>query len=139
MVKNWWQEISRSWCRYWYTYHSDVFTLTDDELGETNLVTHHINMGDAKPVKALLQRLPYAVLKELEKELSKLIQIRCVELSSSPYASPLVLVQKKEGGLQVCVDYGSINQSTVLDCYPIPRIGEIWWDAISQRYFHRWT
>ena len=34
-------------------YHSDVFALTDDELGETNLVTHHIDIGDAKPVKAL--------------------------------------------------------------------------------------
>ena len=53
------------------------------------------------------------------------MQIGCVEPSSSPYASPLVLVWKKEGGFQVCIDYHNINQSTVLDRYPIPRIDEL--------------
>ena len=102
-----------------------MFALTDEELGETSLVTHHIDTGDAKPVRTLPRRLPYAVRRELEEELDKLMQIGCVEPSSSLYASPLVLVRKKEGGLRVCVDYRNINQSTVLDRYPIPRIDEL--------------
>ena len=105
--------------------HSDVFALTDEELGETNLVTQHVDTGDARPVKTLPRWLPYVVRKELEEELNKLMQIGCVEPSSSPYASPLVLVRKKEGGLRVCVDYRNINQNTVLDRYPIPRIDEL--------------
>ena len=76
-------------------------------------------------MKTLPRRLPYVVRKELEEELNKLMQIGCVEPSSSPYASPLVLVRKKEGGLRVCVDYRNINQNTVLDRYPIPRIDEL--------------
>ena len=88
-------------------------------------MTHHIDTGDAKPLRTLPRRLPYAVRRELEEELDKLMQIGCVEPSSSPYASPLVLVRKKEGGLRVCVDYRNINQSTVLDRYPIPRIDEL--------------
>ena len=41
--------------------HADVFALTDEELGETSLVTHHIDNGDAKPVRTLPCRLPYVV------------------------------------------------------------------------------
>ena len=89
--------------------HADVFALTDEKLGETSLVTHHIDTEDAKPVRTLHCQLPYAVRRELEEELDKLMQIGCVDLSSSPYASPLVLVRKKEGGLRVCVDYHNIN------------------------------
>ena len=44
---------------------SDVFTLTDEELGETDLVSHSIDIGDAKPVKTLPRRLPYTLRKNL--------------------------------------------------------------------------
>ena len=43
---------------------SDVFTLTDEELGETDLVSHSIDTRDAKPIKALPRRLPYTYIKE---------------------------------------------------------------------------
>ena len=69
--------------------------LTDEELGETNLVTHSINTGDAKPVKTLPRRLPYVLQRELEEEMNKLMNIGCIKPSNSPYASPLV----KKGGL----------------------------------------
>ena len=69
------------------------------------------------------------------------MQIGCVEPSSSPYTSSLVLVRKKEGGLRVYVDYSKINQSTVLNCYPFLRIDELV-DIVgcrSQRYFQLWS
>ena len=105
--------------------YSDVFALTDEELGETDLVTHSINTGDAKPVKTLPRRLPYALHQELEEEMRKLIDLGCIEASNSPYASALVLVRKKGGGLHVCVDYRSANKDTVPDCFPMPRIDEL--------------
>ena len=80
---------------------SDVFALSDEELGETDLVSHIIDTGDAKPVKTLPRRLPYALRAELEEEMRKLTDIRCIEPSSSSYASPLVLVRKKRR-LQKC-------------------------------------
>ena len=43
---------------------SDVFTLTDEELGETDFVSHSIDTGDARPIKALPRRLPYTYIKE---------------------------------------------------------------------------
>ena len=66
-----------------------------------------------------------ALREELESELGKLMDTGCVEPSSSPYSSGLVLVRKKDGGLRVCVDYRGINKDTVPDCFPIPRIDDL--------------
>ena len=104
---------------------SDVFALTDEELRETDLVSHSIDTGDAKPVKTLPHRLPYALRKELEVEMQKLMDIRCIEPSNSSYASPLVLVRKRNGALRVCMDYRDVNKDTVPDRYPMPRIDEL--------------
>jgi len=76
--------------------HTEVFTLSDYELGETVLVTHRINTDNSPPVKALLRRLPYVLRQELETEMQKMMDLRCIELSSSPYSSPSVLVRKKD-------------------------------------------
>ncbi|CAB3989530.1 Hypothetical predicted protein [Paramuricea clavata] len=44
--------------------------------------------------------------------------------SKSPYASPAVLVRKKDGGLRVCVDFRKINAKTIRDAYPLPGISD---------------
>ena len=131
---------------------NDVFALTEHELGETNLVEHRIDLEQGTlpvrttprrlpyalrteyridleqgtlPVRTTPRRLPYALRTELEKELSKLLESGCIEPSTSPYSSGLVLVRKKDGGLRVCVDYRGINKDTIPDCYPIPRLDDL--------------
>lgn len=44
--------------------------------------------------------------------------------SGSPYASPIMLVKKKDGSLRMCVDYRQLNARTRKDAYPLPRIEE---------------
>jgi len=50
----------------------DSFAVNDTELGETDIVEHTIDTGNAKAVKTFPRRLPYALRKELEEELKKL-------------------------------------------------------------------
>jgi len=61
-----------------------------------------------------------------------LIETGCIEPSSSPYSSPLVLVRKKSGGLRVCVDYRAVNKNTIPNRYPISRIDELM-DMVGKR------
>ena len=108
------------------------FAMEDCELGETDVVEHSIDTNGARPTKTFAWRLPYALRKELEEELTKLRAAGCIEPSTSPYASGLVLVRKKDGSLRVCVDYRKLNQDTIPDRYPMPRVDELV-DAIGRR------
>ena len=103
----------------------EVFALTDNELKHTDVVEHSIQMDDCTPIKASPRRLPYKLRDKLEQELQKLMETGCIEPSSSSFASGLVLVRKKDGGLRVCVDYRGINKRTIPDHCPIPRIDDL--------------
>ena len=55
--------------------------------------------------------------------------------SQSPWASPIVLVRKKDGGIRFCVDYRRLNQATKLDEFPLPRIDDTLDLLAGTRYF----
>ena len=58
-----------------------------------------------------------------------------VQPSSSPWASPVVLVPKKDGSLRFCVDYRKLNSLTRKDVYPLPRVDDILTALGEAQYF----
>ena len=76
-------------------YH-DVFTLEDGERGETDLVKLHIETGDASPIAQSVRRVPFAVRKEVARQLQEMQRNNVIQPSHSPWASPIVLVRKKD-------------------------------------------
>jgi hypothetical protein len=46
-------------------------------------------------------------------------------VSSSPYVAPIVMVRKLDGSIRVCVDYKALNECTVKEPFPLPRIDDL--------------
>lgn len=99
----------------------DVFSTSDDDLGLTHLTEHVIETGDALPRKQAPHRVPIAFAGEDRKALDKLQKQGCIRPSTSPWASPIVLVRKKDGSMRHCVDYRHLNSVTQKDAFPLPR------------------
>ncbi|XP_055910752.1 uncharacterized protein LOC129945117 [Eupeodes corollae] len=68
------------------------------------------------------RRLPYSHKIELEKILKDLLSKGIIRESNSQYASPIVLVEKKNKEFRLCIDYRELNKITLRDNYPLPLI-----------------
>ena len=67
------------------------------ELGRTSLVEHSINTGDHLPIKQLPRRIPYFLNAKVSQHVEEMLEQNMITLSHSPWASPVVLVIKKDG------------------------------------------
>ena len=103
----------------------DVFALDDRELGEAKGVEHVIDTGDSQPMRQLPRRVPFALRKEISRMVQEMLDGDIVQESASPWASPVVLVKKKDGTLRFCVDYRRLNAVTRKDTFLLPRIDDL--------------
>ena len=69
--------------------------------------------------------IPRNLYTEVRDYINDLLTNGWIRESQSSYASPIVCVRKKDGGLRMCVDYRRLNGKTVSDAQPIPRIQDI--------------
>ena len=115
--------------------YSDVFALNDEELGTTSVVEHSIDTGDAEPVRQYARRVPYAMRDKLTELVEDMTRRGVIKPTRSPWASPVVLVSKKDGGVRFCVDYRKLNNVTKLDVYPLPRIDDHLDALTGSKYF----
>ena len=99
-------------------YH-DVFSLEETERGETDWVEMNIDTGDATPIRQALHCTPFAVRCKIARHLQQMQENGVIQPSSSPWASPIVLVRKKNGTMCFCVDYRKLNEVTKADKFPL--------------------
>ena len=105
--------------------YSDIFALTDQELGCTNVVRHSIDTGNHRPIKQQPYRTAIARRDTIRQMVDQMQSQGIVRPSHSPWASPVVLVPKKDGSLRFCVDYRKLNSITQRDVFPLPRVDDI--------------
>ena len=115
--------------------HSRLFAESDDDLGRTHLVQHDIQTSEAAPIRQPPRRVPEAQREIMEEEVAKMLRQGVVEPGQSPWASPVVLVKKKDGSTRFCVDYRRLNTVTQFDAYPLPRIDETIDSLAGSKFF----
>ncbi|GFX48940.1 retrovirus-related Pol polyprotein from transposon 412 [Trichonephila clavipes] len=109
------------------------FFLSSD-IGHTTVTQHRIDTADHSPIKQHPRRLPFSKQEEVGTLLREMQENDIIEPSSSPWASPIVLVRKKDGSTRFCVDYRKLNDVTKKDSYPLPRID----DTLDTLSGHKW-
>ena len=94
------------------------------EVGRTNFGSHKIKLKDETPIKDAPRRIPIFKRDILDEEVKRLEEKGLIEKSNSPWSAQTVLVMKKDGSWRLCVDYRKLNEKTIKDAYPIPRIND---------------
>ena len=101
-----------------------AISMNEDDLGRTSLAIHHIDTGNAPPVRQGMRRIPQAHAQAVDSQLENMIRQKLIRPSKSDFASNVVLVKKKDNTWRFCVDYRKVNDITRKDAYPLPRIDE---------------
>jgi predicted aspartyl protease len=115
--------------------HADVFATSTEELGRCTIGVHTIDTGDAKPIKQKAYRCSQPENDFLERTITELEQQGIVEPSQSAWASPVVVVPKKDGGKRICVDLRKVNMATRGDSFPMPNAEDLIDDLESAKVF----
>ncbi|KAL0324565.1 UNVERIFIED_CONTAM: Transposon Ty3-G Gag-Pol polyprotein [Sesamum calycinum] len=101
-------------------------------------IEHHIELvPDAIPRKQHPYRYAYGQKTEIEKIVREMLESGIIRISQSSFASPVLLVKKKDGGWRLCVDYRYLNKLTVKHNFPIPVIDELLDELHGAKYFPR--
>ena len=102
----------------------DVFSQGEDDLGNTPLLEHGIETH-GPPLRQPYRRQNPAVRREEMAQVQQMLFSNVIRPSNSPWASPVVMVWKKDGSLRFCVDFRQLNAATVKDAHPLPRIDDL--------------
>ena len=117
-----WSEDQQKRVRSVVENYSFLFAIDSLNLGRMDMVRHHIDLTDYTPIKDRYRRIPPHQYEEVQKHLKEMLDMEAIRCSNSHWASPVVLVCKKDGSLRFCIDLRKLNAQTVKDAYSLPRI-----------------
>ena len=115
--------------------HQEIFSAAGGRPGKCTLIQHPINTGNHPPLRQRAYRTSPEKREEIDRQVAALLADGVIEESCSPWASPVVLVKKKNGEWRFCLDYRRLNSITVKDCHPLPRVDETLDALAGSRWF----
>ncbi|KAL3699317.1 hypothetical protein R1sor_017339 [Riccia sorocarpa] len=99
-------------------------------------IDHKIEVipGSTPPCKAPYRLAPHE-LEECKAQIEEMLEKGFIQPSVSPYGAPVLFVKKKDESLRMCIDYRALNQQTVKNKYPLPRMDDLFDQLRGAKYF----
>jgi len=117
--------------RHLISQSSDIFSHSP---GVADLPPFSLDTGQAAPIQKRPYRPALAWKQKIETEIDTLLAEGIIQPSTSPWASPLMAVPKKNGEVRICIDFRAVNSLTTPDPYPLPRIDDLLATVASAKY-----
>ncbi|GET53866.1 retroviral-like aspartic protease 1 [Rhizophagus irregularis DAOM 181602=DAOM 197198] len=105
--------------------YEDICIYGDKKISKTNIVKCNIWLKDKTPINQKAYRESTENREIIKREIDKMLKEEIIQESCSPWSSPVVIVNKKTGDKRFCIDFRKINQMTITDAYPLPRIDDL--------------
>ena len=103
--------------------YQDVFS---DVPTKTHLITHEIKLNTDEPVYCKPYKVPINMVSKVNDELKQMLDQGIIERSNASYASPMVIIKKKNSdSLRLCIDYSRLNRISVVDPMPQPDVEDV--------------
>ena len=114
--------------------YKDVFSKEGQPISSTSLVEHEIHTTG--PAVRLPFRRQNPVIRDIEQQqVKEMLRDEVIRPSTSPWASPVVMVKKRDGTMRFCVDFRKMNDATIKDAHPLPRIDDTLESLHGAQYF----
>ena len=102
-----------------------VFLVNNQDIGCVKTPQMKINLKDQVPVQQYYNSIPKQLYSEMKYYIEDLLNKQWIIHSHSEYSSPVVAVRKKDRTIRLCYDYRRLNQKTIPDRHPSPRIQNV--------------
>ncbi|KAL6459833.1 hypothetical protein MHYP_G00315920 [Metynnis hypsauchen] len=113
----------------------DVFAHHDLDFGRTDKVRHRIKLSDETPFKLRARPIHPQDIEAVRRHIQELLDAGVIRESESPFASPIVVVRKKNGQVRLCIDYRRLNLQTIKDAYNLPKLEDTFSALVGSQWF----
>lgn len=113
----------------------EVFASHDLDFGHTDKVKHRIKLSDETPFKHRARPIHPHDVDAVRKHLQELLDSGIIRESESPFASPIVVVRKKNNSVRLCIDFRKLNSQTIKDAYALPNLEEVFSLLTGSKWF----
>ena len=105
--------------------------------GKTDVIEHEIELIKGDPVRSRPYPLSYTVRQNLKEEIDQMLNLGIIRLLTSAYASPIVIVKKRDGSNRICADYRKLNKITVSDPEPMKTAEDLFQKLVKSKCFSK--
>ena len=112
-----------------------AFARDDNDIGSAEDLQMKINLTNTVPVQCTYTSIPKPLYKVVREHIEDMLLKGWIRKSKSAYSSPLVCIGKKDRSLRICVNFRQVNNKTVPDKQPIPKVQDILNNLEGNKWF----